>query len=153
MPDEIAETIAAEIVENVAEVAAEIIDDHNQTVEILEEINEALIDAALEKTDNQLRDEFEARVNSAVGEISERLSTCLTEVAQLQSEVTRLSTMATEAQLTAETSLILQTSNLQNEDEADHLNQTAEEVIEPESQQAPEEPPALQLRKRRTRLL
>lgn len=153
MPDDIAEIVAEEIVSEVAEIAAEIIEDHNQTAEILEEINEALIDAALQKTDNQLREEFETRINSIVGELSERLNTCLMEVAQLQSEVTRLSTTATEAQLTAETSLTLAALNLSSEDVDAPPSLEDQPAIEPESQQAPEEPPPLQLRKRRTRLL
>jgi len=161
MPDDIEEIAASEtteIVASVAETAAEIIEDKNQQIEILEEINEALIDAAIEKTDNELREEFEARINSMMGELSERLNSCQMEVANLQSEVTRLSTMAAEAQstaeaaeATAETSLILQALNPSSEVEGDP-NQT-EAPVNPENQQAPEEPPPLQLRKRRTRLL
>lgn len=157
-----AESAATSAVNAIAETAQEVIEQHNSTVETSEAINEALVDANLERVEEQRRQEHETRVNERLAEMErvhhERIAQCVTELTDLR---TKLSEMEARETARMEASILAASSPppSEREDGQRENPEVAEaEIIEAMDEEVPEVPPtpehpAERAIRRKTRLL
>lgn len=151
---------ALAIVETVADVAAEIIEEHDAAAETAGAVNDALIAANLESVEEHRRQEFADAIRAEISRTNERVSQCETDLSTTAARSMEMAeTLAAALATLSEMSSILQALSLQSavedgpresQESENQEPQEAPTAPEPSSEPAPLPNPAL---KRKTRLI